>query len=135
MDLENQELDKFEYLNSLYHDCIEDDKKFYGRSNLNQLEAVYKNGVRLLFCDIESGVEIKDLIKLFSKANYRDTKLEKCSDKYISDFWTKGIYYNSLSDYVPGVILIHRYDKFSKHIIQILKQIVHKNSRVDIATK
>jgi hypothetical protein len=123
--------EQFEHLNSLSYDYIEDDKKFYGQSTLQQLEAVYKNGVRLLFCDLESGVEIKDLIKLFSKANYREIKLGKCSNSYLFDFWTKAIYHNSMSDYVPGVIYIGHYNKLSKHIIQILL----KNSRINITTE
>jgi hypothetical protein len=120
--------DRIEYFNSLYYDFIEDNKKFYGQSNLQQLEAVYKNGVKLLFCDVESGVEIKDLIKLFSKANYRDTKLEKCSDTYLYNFWTKAIYHNAMSDYVPGVIYIGHYNKISKHIIKVLKEISLKKN-------
>jgi L-rhamnose isomerase len=113
MDLEKKCIEKFEYLNSLYNEYIEDGKKFYGQSNLQQLEAVYQNGVKLLFCNIESGVEIIDLIKLFSKANYRDIKLEKCSDAYLYNFWTKAIYHNAMSDYVPGVVYIGHYNKIS----------------------
>jgi hypothetical protein len=127
--------EQFEYLNSLYYSYIEDDKKFYGQSNLQQLEAVYKNGVRLLFCDIETGIEIKDLIKLFSKANYRDLKLEKCSDTYLFDFWTKAIYYNAMSDYVPGVIYVGHYNKLSKHITKILKEVLLEKNRIDVATE
>jgi hypothetical protein len=133
--LKSEDMKKFDYFNSLYYSCIEDDKKFYGRSNLNQLEAVYQNGVRLLFCDVESGVKIKDLIKLFSKANYCDTKLAKCTDTYLFNFWTKAIYHNAMSDYVPGVIYVGHYNKLSKHIIQVLKQILLKNSRINITTE
>lgn len=113
---------KTEHFNSLYQNYIED-KKFYGQTKLNQLESVYKNSVKLLFCDTESGTSIQDLIRLFSKANYRDVKLEKCDDSYLTDFWTKAIYNNVMGDYIPGVIYIGNYLVFKKHIIKILKSI------------